>query len=68
MSFQLDEKLSDRMRRSLSRDSLTTRAPILTEAHLFALDRRVRIILNTIHKCIQDNGSRHHKVVVDDGF
>ncbi len=68
LTLHQGEKLSDRMRRSLSRDSLTVQAPILTEPMLQALDRRVKIILKTVHKCVQDNGSRFHKVVVDDGF
>ena len=68
VSFHLEEKLSDRMRRSLSVDSLTSEAPILTEPMLEALDRRVKIILKTVHSCIQGAGGRYHKVVVDDGF
>ena len=57
-------KLSDAMRDMASRDLV---APILLEQHLFALDRRTKIILKTVYKCIQKNGSPS-KVVIDDGF
>jgi hypothetical protein len=43
-------RLSDRMRRSLSKDALK---PVITEAHLAALDRRVGIVLDQIHQCVQ---------------
>ncbi|XP_053160076.1 pseudokinase FAM20A isoform X1 [Hemicordylus capensis] len=50
---QLDYKLSDIMRESLLQDRL---APVLTEPHLLALDRRLQIILMTVEKCIEANG------------
>ena len=68
ISLHLEEKLSDRMRRSLSTDVLTSEAPILTEPMLEALDRRVRITLKTVHRCILEAGDNYHAVVVDDGF
>lgn len=49
------------MRSSLSRDPL---APILTEKHLFALDRRIAIILDTIRECTQERNS--NKVIFFD--
>ena len=45
------ERLSDLMRRSLAKDSLT---PILTEPHLYALDRRVIKILKEVYKCVRE--------------
>ncbi|XP_007421709.1 pseudokinase FAM20A [Python bivittatus] len=48
-----DYKLSDIMRESLLQDRL---APVLTEAHLLALDRRLQIILKTVEKCIEAFG------------
>ncbi|XP_026567033.1 pseudokinase FAM20A [Pseudonaja textilis] len=48
-----DYKLSDIMRESLLQDSL---APVLTEAHLLALDRRLQIILKTVEECIEAFG------------
>lgn len=43
-------RLSDRMRRSLSKDALH---PVISEAHLQALDRRVGIVLDQIYQCVQ---------------
>ena len=57
-------KLSSVMRDSLYHDKLK---PILLEPHLLALDRRVKIILKIVYRCVQKNGS-FDKVVVDDGF
>ncbi|KAG8129261.1 hypothetical protein E2320_015954 [Naja naja] len=48
-----DYKLSDIMRESLLQDRL---APVLTEAHLLALDRRLQIILKTVEECIEAFG------------
>ncbi len=56
--------LSDAMRKSMSVDPVT---PILTEPHLQALDRRLKIILKTVAKCILKNG-QDSRVAVDDGF
>ncbi|XP_073448635.1 extracellular serine/threonine protein kinase FAM20C-like isoform X2 [Aquarana catesbeiana] len=53
--------LSDVMRESLSADPLP---PILSEPHLFALDRRLGLILNAVKQCFQQEGK--HKVVYDD--
>ncbi|XP_071490627.1 extracellular serine/threonine protein kinase FAM20C-like [Diadema antillarum] len=49
------ERLSDHMRIVLSQDSIT---PVLTEAHLEALDRRLAIVIETVRDCIQLHGSR----------
>ncbi|XP_051968274.1 pseudokinase FAM20A-like [Xyrauchen texanus] len=46
-------RLSDIMRESLSRDTLTQ---ILTEAHLQALDRRLEQVLGTVGKCVKNLG------------
>lgn len=46
-----NRRLSDLMRSSLNRDPL---APILTEKHLLALDRRISIVLDTIRECAQE--------------
>jgi hypothetical protein len=45
------ERLSYLMRRSLAKDSLS---PILTEPHLYALDRRVIKILKEVYKCVRE--------------
>lgn len=55
-------RLSDFMRESLSEDPLTRIAPVLTEPHLAALDRRLAIILQTVHTCQQ----HHQDVFYDD--
>ncbi|XP_035695342.1 extracellular serine/threonine protein kinase FAM20C-like isoform X3 [Branchiostoma floridae] len=51
-----DYRLSDVMRESMRTDPI---APILTEPHLLALDRRVGIILDTVAKCIQKKGAEN---------
>ncbi|XP_066291761.1 extracellular serine/threonine protein kinase FAM20C-like isoform X2 [Branchiostoma lanceolatum] len=56
-----DYRLSDLMRESMRTDPIT---PILTEPHLLALDRRVRIILDTVEKCIKKKGVE--KVLLED--
>ncbi|GBM75394.1 Extracellular serine/threonine protein CG31145 [Araneus ventricosus] len=48
-----DMKLSMQMCCSLYRDPLN---PVLSKAHLEALDRRLQIILHTIRDCIQKHG------------
>lgn len=54
-------RLSDVMRESLSMDPLT---PILSEAHLLALDRRLGTILNVARECFKKQGQ--HQVAYDD--
>lgn len=52
-SFETGSKpLSQLMRESMASDPV---APILWEAHLKALDRRVKILLNTFRECIERN-------------
>lgn len=52
-SFQNGPKpLSQLMRESMASDPA---APILWQAHLKALDRRVKILLNTFRECIERN-------------
>ncbi len=51
------------MRESLSRDPI---APILTELHLAALDRRVGVILQVVRDCVNQVDSRS-AVVLNDG-
>ncbi|NXI32155.1 FA20A Pseudokinase, partial [Sterrhoptilus dennistouni] len=46
-------RLSDVMRESLLQDPL---APVLTEPHLLALDRRLHLILEAVGKCIDTFG------------
>ena len=60
---QSQTTLSERMRQSMARDKL---APILTERHLVALDRRLNIVLNVVYNCTLNHEARD--VIVDDGF
>lgn len=46
-------QLSEVMRESLLQDPL---APVLTEPHLLALDRRLQLVLDTVGKCIDTFG------------
>ncbi|KAM9177744.1 pseudokinase FAM20A [Mergus octosetaceus] len=54
-------RLSDVMRESLLQDPL---APVLTEPHLLALDRRLQLILRAVRKCIDTYGEA--RVVAND--
>ncbi|EOA96648.1 Protein FAM20A, partial [Anas platyrhynchos] len=54
-------RLSDVMRESLLQDPL---APVLTEPHLLALDRRLQLILRAVRKCIDTYGE--DRVVAND--
>ena len=56
--------LSDALRVSLDKDPI---APILLDKHFAALDRRVKIILKTLHDCMRKS-SVPFKSIVDDGF
>lgn len=58
-------RLSDVMRASLSQDPLAAVAPLLTEPHLSALDRRLATVLQTIQRCLLQHPN-HHDVVYDD--
>lgn len=54
-----DFRLSDAMRESLVQDPLTDTAPLLSEPHLAALDRRLAAVLQVVQTC-----QHHHKDVV----
>ncbi|KAK2189595.1 hypothetical protein NP493_101g01004 [Ridgeia piscesae] len=55
--------LAQRMRQSMARDKL---APILTEPHLTALNRRLIVVLQVVYNCTTKRRTRD--VIVDDGF
>ena len=55
--------LAQRMRQSMARDKL---APILTEPHLTALNRRLVVVLQAVYNCTTKRRTRD--VIVDDGF
>ncbi|KAL0992668.1 hypothetical protein UPYG_G00096490 [Umbra pygmaea] len=55
-------RLSDVMRESLSQDPLDVVAPLLSEPHLSALDRRLATILQAVHTCLE----HHDDAVYDD--
>ncbi|KAM9792149.1 extracellular serine/threonine protein kinase FAM20C-like [Neosynchiropus ocellatus] len=57
-------RLSDVMRASLSRDPLHRIAPLLSEPHLTALDRRLKAVLETVDGCVEQWGEQ--KVAYDD--
>jgi hypothetical protein len=56
-------RLSDLLRRSLATEQLAD--PVLTEAHLAAVDRRVAIVLDEVYRCMQRST---HRVIIDDGL
>ena len=55
--------LAGRMRQSMARDKL---APLLTEPHLRALDRRLNIVLQAVYNCTTKLNA--NDVIIDDGF
>lgn len=57
------DKMSDLMRESMSMDNIN---PVLTDAHLDALDRRIAKTIRVIHDCIEQ--SPYMDVIVDDFF
>ncbi|XP_031666902.1 extracellular serine/threonine protein kinase FAM20C [Oncorhynchus kisutch] len=63
-------RLSDVMRDSLSHDPLFSVAPLLSELHLSALDRRLVTVLQTVSRCQERQRSRHGEgdddVIYDD--
>ena len=56
------------MRESLSRDPLSSVAPLLSEAHLAALDRRLATVLETVSRCQErrSRGGKGGEVIYDD--
>ncbi|KAM9314882.1 extracellular serine/threonine protein kinase FAM20C-like [Pholidichthys leucotaenia] len=61
-------RLSDVMRASLSHDPLHKVAPLLSEPHLAALDRRLKTVLQTVSHCMkkQQEDSTREEVLYDD--
>ncbi|XP_022080840.1 extracellular serine/threonine protein kinase FAM20C-like [Acanthaster planci] len=49
-------RLGHLLKSSMSRDPI---APVVTEDHMRAMDRRLQTVLNTINKCIHDHGERN---------
>lgn len=56
------ESLGAAMRRTMSSDPVT---PILTEAHLTALDRRVTTILQVMRECLTKARDPYHVIIND---
>ncbi|XP_061534502.1 extracellular serine/threonine protein kinase FAM20C-like [Phycodurus eques] len=60
-------RLSDVMRASLFHDPLQGVAPLLTEPHLDALDRRLKTVLNAVSRCVEkQTEGGGEKVIYDD--
>lgn len=55
-------RLSDVMRESLAQDPLSAVAPLLSEPHLSALDRRLATVLQMVRTCQH----QHQNVIFDD--
>ena len=55
-----DGRLSEVMRRVLSHDPL---APVLTDAHLAAMDRRLVAIIEVLQKCLEKHGEEYVLIV-----
>ncbi|CAM1325016.1 FAM20A (predicted) [Pycnogonum litorale] len=58
------QKLSDKMRNALSDDPA---APVLLHNHLEAMDRRIKVILREVERCVEQKEGVD-EVVTDDGF
>ena len=63
LKYLYNRKFSKLLDESLKNDPLY---PILTENHLKAVDRRLLIILNELHKCVDTHF--YSQVVIDDGY
>ncbi|XP_068434199.1 extracellular serine/threonine protein kinase FAM20C isoform X1 [Clinocottus analis] len=61
-----DFRLSDAMRESLLRDPLAAVAPLLSEPHLLALDRRLAAVLRAVEACEAHHADVFHNDV--DGY
>lgn len=59
-------RLSDVMRASLSHDPLHSVAPLLSEPHLAALDRRLKTVLQTVSRCQKSKDGGGDKVIYED--
>lgn len=59
-------RLSDVMRASLSHDPLHRVAPLLSEPHLAALDRRLKTVLETVDSCQRRQSEGGDEVIFDD--
>ncbi|XP_044195013.1 extracellular serine/threonine protein kinase FAM20C-like [Thunnus albacares] len=60
-------RLSDVMRASLSHDPLHSVAPLLSEPHLAALDRRLKTVLETVSRCLKrQSKDSNDEVIYDD--
>lgn len=60
-------RLSDVMRASLSHDPLHAVAPLLSEPHLAALNRRLNTVLETVSRCQKRQTERGgDEVIYDD--
>lgn len=60
-------KLSDVLRWHMKDDPLAERAPILSEDHLHAVDRRVDSVLEIVHKdCLNNKKLLREEVIIDD--
>lgn len=59
--------LSQLVQFSMAKDPLQKREPLLTKAHLDALDRRVRLVLDVVNNdCIKRRRLSQSSVIVDD--
>lgn len=54
------------MRASLSQDPLHAVAPLLSEPHLAALDRRLKTVLETVGRCQRRQSEGGGEVIYDD--
>lgn len=59
-------RLSDVMRASLSHDPLHIVAPLLSEPHLTALNRRLKTVLETVDRCQRRQREGGGEVIYDD--
>ena len=61
LNNQKDKELSEVLKESMSTEPL---APILTQKHFDAIDRRLKMIVKQVNECIKKHGEKI--VVVDD--
>lgn len=54
------------MRASLSKDPLHSVAPLLSEPHLTALDRRLKTVLEIVSRCLAKQSEGGDEVIYND--
>lgn len=52
--------LSELLRKATENDPVS---PVLSDPHFKAIDRRLKIIINTVNKCLEDHGEERVLII-----